>query len=70
MSTASPSAARIAESGPRPVSANRRIRTHLRELCDEVLASFRLARGRDVFSEGDRQAARSVLAQLTPALRR
>lgn len=70
MTIVPPTAARSAESGPRPVTANRRRRTHLRELCDEVLASFRLARGRDVLSAGDREAARTVLAQLTPSLRR
>lgn len=59
-----------AEAGPRPVAANRRRRPHLRELCDEVLASFRLAREREVLSDGDRQAARAVLAQLTPSLGR
>ena len=56
--------------GPRSGAADRRNRPHLRELCDEVLASFRVAREREVVSDGDRQAARSVLAELTPALRR
>jgi hypothetical protein len=38
----------------------------LRELCDEVLASFRVARERDLFSDGDRQDARAILARVTP----
>ena len=58
------------DAGPRAVAANRRTRTHLRDLCDEVLASFRLARERDIVSAGDREAAQSVLSELTPALRR
>ncbi|GJG87039.1 hypothetical protein tb265_22200 [Gemmatimonadetes bacterium T265] len=49
---------------------DRRRRAHLRELCDEVLASFRVARGRDMLSDGDRQTARTLLAQLTPSLQR
>ncbi|HEY0779665.1 MAG TPA: hypothetical protein VGD56_16980 [Gemmatirosa sp.] len=59
-----------ADAGPRPVPANRRRRAHLRELCDEVLASFRVARERDIVSDGDRQAARDVLSQLTPSIQR
>lgn len=43
---------------------DRRTRPRLRELCDEVLASFRLAAGQDLFSDDDRQAALA----LTPAL--
>ena len=60
----------VAAAGPRSVAANRRRRTNLRELCDEVLASFRVAREREVVSDGDREAAHSVLAELTPSLRR
>jgi len=63
-------AADSADAGPRSVSPNRRSRPHLRELCDEVLASFRVAREREVVSDGDRQAAHTVLAGLTPSLRR
>lgn len=69
MSIASHAAAQT-ELGPRTVPANRRRRAHLRELCDEVLASFRAARERDVVSDGDRQTARSLLSELTPSLRR
>lgn len=65
-----PAAVTSAEAGPRSVPANRRRRVHLRELCDEVLASFRAARERDVVSDGDRDAARAVLSRLTPSLHR
>lgn len=45
--------------------ANRRSRLRLRDLCDEVLASFRVAHERDVISDADRQDARTLLAGLT-----
>lgn len=67
---ASPAGQSAAAAGPRAVADNRRSRPHLRELCDEVLASFRAARERDVLSDGDRQAAQSLLPTLTPSLRR
>jgi hypothetical protein len=35
-------------------------------LCDEVLASYRAARGKDVVSEEDRRAARELLRRVTP----
>jgi hypothetical protein len=53
-------------SGPRRVASDRRRRTHLRDLCDEVLASFRLASDRDPISEQDRQAAMELLPQVAP----
>jgi len=53
-------------SGPRRVASDRRRRTHLRDLCDEVLASFRLASDRDPISEQDRQAAMELLLPLAP----
>jgi hypothetical protein len=53
-----------ATTGPRAVRSDRRRRAHLRELCDEVLASFRLASGRDPISEQDRLAARELMPQL------
>jgi hypothetical protein len=49
-----------------PAAVNRRSRLRLRDLCDEVLASFRVARERDVISEADREDARSMLAGLSP----
>ena len=55
--------------GPQLVPANRRTRVRLRELCDEVLASFRVARDRDLISDGERQDAKAVLARVTPAPR-
>jgi hypothetical protein len=45
---------------PRGARADRRTRRRLRELCDEVLASYRVATGRDLFSEEDRRAAREI----------
>jgi hypothetical protein len=53
-------------SGPRRVASDRRRRTHLRDLCDEVLASFRLASDRDPISEQDRQAAMELLPRFAP----
>ncbi len=55
-----------APSGPRAVPANRRQRLRLRDLCDEVIASHRAARGADVISEPERQDARTLLAGLAP----
>ena len=52
--------------GPKNVPSDRRNRRRLRELCDEVLASYRLASDRDVISDADRAAARSMLATITP----
>lgn len=52
----------------RTVAANstneRRQRARLRELCDEVLASYRVARGQDLFSESERAEARQLLATM------
>ena len=47
-------------------NAERRTRARLRELCDEVLASYRVARGHDVISDEDRREARNVLARVAP----
>ena len=52
--------------GPKSVSSDRRNRRRLRELCDEVLASYRIASDRDVITESDRADARLVLASITP----
>jgi hypothetical protein len=46
--------------------ADRRIRGRLRELCDEVLASYRLAQGQDVVTDEDREIAEQVLRGITP----
>jgi len=55
--------------GPRRNRGDRRTRVHLRELCEEVLASYRLARGEDVISDEDRQAAEELLKSVTPLKR-
>jgi hypothetical protein len=52
--------------GPKSVSSDRRNRRRLRELCDEVLASYRIASDRDVITESDRADARQVLASIAP----
>jgi len=56
--------------GPRPVRSDRRRRTHLRDLCDEVLASFRLASDRDPISQQDREAAMELLPHVAPRMSR
>lgn len=43
-------------------AAERRTRLRLRELCDEVLASYRVATGRELFTDADRQAAAKLIA--------
>lgn len=55
--------------GPRRARGDRRTRVHLRELCDEVLASYRVARGEDVISDDDRHAAEELLRDVTPLKR-
>jgi hypothetical protein len=50
--------------GPRPVRSERRRRNRLRDLCDEVLASFRVAADRDPISEQDRAIASEMLKGL------
>ena len=52
--------------GPRNVPSERRSHRRLRDLCDEVLASYRAASDRDVISQSDRDAARTMLAQIAP----
>jgi hypothetical protein len=56
--------------GPTRVSQDRRQRGRLRELCDEVLASFRVARSRELISEREQAESREMLASLTPSLPR
>jgi hypothetical protein len=50
------------ESHPAPTDRRRRVR--LRDLCDEVLASFRMASQPDQFSEQDRAEGRALLASV------
>ena len=52
--------------GARPAAADRRARANLRDLCDEVLASHRVANARDVISDADRREAATLLATITP----
>ena len=56
--------------GPRRQRGERRTRGRLCELCDEVLASYRIAQGQDLVTIEDRQAAEQVLRTLAPAVRR
>jgi hypothetical protein len=44
----------------------RRTRPRLRELCDEVLASYRLAIGADLVTPEDRSVAQQVLRTMSP----
>lgn len=44
--------------------ADRRRRARLRDLCDEVLASFRAAASRDVISPTEREEGRAVLSKM------
>lgn len=45
-------------------AAERRTKLRLRELCDEVLASYHQARGDDLFSSDDRTSARELMASV------
>ena len=45
-------------------STDRRTHARLRDLCDEVLASFRLASRGDQFSEQDRAEARALMTRV------
>jgi len=48
---------------------DRRQLARLRDLCDEVLASFRLAAGQDPISEQDRAAAVELMQGVAPLQR-
>jgi hypothetical protein len=52
----------------RPEAAPRRTRVNLRELCDEVIASHRVAAEADPLTPEDRAAAQVLLAQIAPPL--
>jgi hypothetical protein len=56
--------------GPRRSRRDRRVRSRLRELCEEVLASYRLAQGQDVVTPEEREIAEQTLRNLTPRLGR
>jgi hypothetical protein len=53
---------------PRPGRSDRRTLRRLRELCDEVLASYRVAQGQDLLTQEDREAAEQVLREVAPKL--
>ena len=55
-----------AVSAPRRARQDRRTRNRLRELCDEVLASYRMAQGQDVVTPEDRELANQVLRGIAP----
>ena len=46
---------------------DRRTRTRLRELCDEVIASYRAATNRELFTDRDREEARALLSRVLPS---
>jgi len=54
---------------PAAANSDRRTRLRLRELCDEVIASFRVATDRDVLSAAERAEAKSLLARIAPTPR-
>ena len=56
--------------GPVQVSSDRRQRRRLRDLCDEVLASFRAAQSRELINADELAESRAMLATMTPALSR
>jgi hypothetical protein len=49
---------------PETRATERRTKLRLRDLCDEVLASYQQARGRDLFSSDDRRLARDLMASV------
>ena len=57
-------------SGPVRVNSERRQRSRLRDLCDEVLASFRAAQSRELISADELAESRAMLATMTPVLSR
>lgn len=67
---ASPEVLNRSSRGPRRNRSDRRTHGRLRELCDEVLASYRLAQGQDVVTPEDREVAEQVLRGLTPIVAR
>ena len=56
--------------GLRRNRGERRTRSRLRELCEEVLASYRIAQGEDFVTSEDRETADQVLRSLTPSVAR
>ena len=54
--------------GRRRSTSERRTKGRLRELCDEVLASYRLAIGEDLVTDEDRESAQQQLKTFVPRL--
>ena len=54
--------------GRRRSTSERRTKGRLRELCDEVLASYRLAIGEDLVTEEERESAQNQLRTFVPRL--
>jgi hypothetical protein len=54
----------------RRTKSDRRVRGRLRELCDEVLASYRVAQGQDLVTPEERDSAEQMLRSLTPRVAR
>lgn len=52
----------------RRIRSERRTKNRLRELCEEVLASYRLAVGEDFVTPDDREVAQQYLRTMTPKL--
>ena len=64
----------LAMNGPmgprRRTRTDRRVRSRLRDLCEEVLASYRMAQGQDLVTPDEREQAEQILRSLTPKLSR
>jgi hypothetical protein len=56
------------QAGQRRNRTDRRTRGRLRELCEEVLASYRIAIGADLLTDEDRETADQHLREMTPRL--
>ena len=67
-SAAVPADRSAAGAGPRPTTDDRRTRVRLRDLCDEVLASFRLASEKDLWTDGERREAQALLRGMAPVV--
>jgi hypothetical protein len=70
MSVANQTANRSTVVGPHSVTVERRNHRHLRELCDEVLASYRAAAGQDLFTATDRTDTRLMMSRISGGVRR
>ena len=68
MSVASRHSKTRVPSATRRVRSERRTKNRLRELCEEVLASYRLAIGQDFVTDDDREVAQQYLRSMTPNL--